>query len=233
MRYDRARGSLDRLKVPAARPGLPSALLLRRPDIAREEASLASAELDVASARAAFFPSIQLTGSTGLQSAALGSLFSGGAFVYSVAAGLTQPIFQAGQLEGQLGVQSGRAAELAATYRRTIIQAFVDVENALAAVREQREQERLLREAVAASQRALDITQTRLREGTVDIVTLFNTQTQLFNNLEALTSVRLLRFQASVSLYQALGGGWTDTGSGAIGRTDPPNGPLPVAAIVR
>ena len=204
-----AGGSLDRLRLPGVRAGLPSQLLLRRPDIARDEANLAAAAANVASARAAFFPSIQLTASGGFQSAALRSLLGGNSLVYSVAAGLTQPIFDGFNLQGQLALQQGRAAELAAAYKRTILQSFLDVENALVAVRETAEFERRQREAVAASRRALDITEQLLRQGTIDIVTLFNVQTTLFGNQDALARVRLQRFQALVSLYQALGGGWT------------------------
>lgn len=225
-----AGGGLDRLRLPGVRPGLPSQLLLRRPDIAREEANLVAAELSVASARAAFFPTIQLTAGGGFQSAALGGLFGANSTFYSLAAGLTQPIFDAGALQGQLAVQSGRAGETAATYRKAIIQSFTDVENALIAIRQDAEHEARLREAVAASRRALDITEQRLREGTIDVVTLFNIQTTLFNNQDALAVVRLLRFQASVSLFQALGGGWTQGRAVAVARLDPPAGPLPVAA---
>ena len=204
-----AGGSLDRLRLPAPRAGLPSQLLLRRPDIARDEANLAAAAANVASARAAFFPTIQLTASGGFQSAALRTLLGGNSLIYSVAAGLTQPIFDGFNLQGQLALQQGRAAELAATYRKTILQSFLDVENALVAVRETAEYEARQREAVAASRRALDITEQRLREGTIDVVTLFTIQTTLFGSQDALARVRLLRFQAAVALHQALGGGWT------------------------
>ncbi len=204
-------GSLDALRAPAVRPGLPSELLLRRPDIAAAEADLASAEASVASARAAFFPSIQLTGSGGFQSAALRSLLGPNALVYSVAAGLTQPIFDGYALQGQLDLQRGRTAEFAALYRRAIIQSLADVENALIAVRQNTEFEARQRDAVAASRRALDITETRLREGTIDVVTLFTVQTTLFSAQDALAGARFLRFQALVSLYQALGGGWTQS----------------------
>ena len=202
-------GSLDGLPLPRVTPGLPAELLLRRPDIAEQEANLESASASVASARAAFFPSITLTGSTGFQSLALKSLLGGGSLVYSVAAGLTQPLIDGYQLQGQLDLQKGRAAEFAASYRKAIIQAFADVENALIAVQQTTERERLQREAVAASRRALDITERQLREGTIDLVTLFNIQTTLFSAQDTLAQVRLLRFQAVVSLYQALGGGWS------------------------
>lgn len=202
-------GSLDRLRLPGVRAGLPSQLLLRRPDIASAESSLASAEASVASARAAFFPTIQLTGSGGVQSAALRSLLGPNALVYSVAAGLTQPIFDGYALQGQFAFQQGRTAELAATYKKAIIQSFADVENALIAVRQTAEQEVRQREAVAASRRALDLSETQLRQGTIDVVTLFTVQNTLFTAQDTLVLVRLQRFQAVVSLFQALGGGWT------------------------
>lgn len=211
-------GSLDALRVPSVRPGLPSELLLRRPDIASAEANIASAEFSVASARAAFFPSIQLTGSTGVQSAALKSLFGPNAFVYSVAAGLTQPIFDGYALQGQLDLQRGRNAEFAALYRRAIVQSFADVENALIAVRQNTEFEVRQREAVAASRRALTIVENQLTQGTIDVVTLFTVQTTLFNAQDLLVQARLLRFQALASLFQALGGGWTQDTAVAIGR---------------
>lgn len=211
-------GSLDALRAPAVRPGLPSELLLRRPDIGAAEATLASAEFSVASARAAFFPSIQLTGSAGLQSAALKSLFGPNALVYSVAAGLTQPIFDGYLLQGQLDLQRGRNAELAALYRRAIVQGFADVENALIAVRQNTEFEVRQREAVAASRRALAIVENQLTQGTIDVVTLFTVQTTLFNAQDVLVQARLLRFQALASLFQALGGGWTQERAIAVGR---------------
>lgn len=206
-------GSLDALRLPAVRAGLPSQLLLRRPDIAAAEADLASAEASVASARAAFFPSIQLTGSGGFQSAALRSLLGPNALIYSVAAGLTQPLFDGYALQGQLDLQKGRTAELAANYKKAIIQSFTDVENALIAVRQTAEQEARQREAVDASRRALALAETQLAQGTIDVVTLFTVQNTLFNAQDSLVLVRLLKYQALVSLYQALGGGWTQSGA--------------------
>ena len=211
-------GSLDALRVPRVRPGLPSELLLRRPDIAAAEATLAANEANVASARAAFFPSIQLTGSGGFQSAVFGSLLGSGALVYGIGAGLAQPIFDGFALQGRLALEQGRTAEAAANYRRTIIQSLADVENALVAIRQTAEFETRQREAVTASRRALDITETRLREGTIDVVTLFTTQTTLFGAQDALAQVRLLRFQAALSLIQALGGGWTPERAAPVAR---------------
>jgi NodT family efflux transporter outer membrane factor (OMF) lipoprotein len=202
-------GSLARLTVPRIRPGLPSQLLARRPDIAAAEAGLASASACVKAARAAFLPDFQLTAQGGLASMMLKNLLRPDAFAASAAAALTQPIFSGGQLEGQLGAATGRQKELLEDYRKAIIQALADVENALEALRQTAAQERSQRVVVAAARRASDITRQRLKEGTIDIVTLLNTQQTLFQAQDQLAQARLQHLQAAVTLYQALGGGWT------------------------
>jgi multidrug efflux system outer membrane protein len=201
-------GSMAALAIPRVTPGLPSELLRQRPDIRMAEADLSSANASVVSARAAFFPSIQLTGQGGFQSAALQTLFSPQAAFYNVAAGLTQPIFDGFRLQGQLDFQRGRQEELLQIYRKTVVSAFADVERALIAIQLTAERERLQRDAVTASRRAFELSETRLREGAVDLVTVLNAQQTLFQNLDALAQTRLARFQAVVSLFQALGGGW-------------------------
>jgi outer membrane protein, multidrug efflux system len=201
-------GTMGALAIPRVTPGLPSELLRQRPDIRMAEADLESANASVVSARAAFFPSIQLTGNGGFQSAALQTLFTPQAAFYNVAASLTQPIFDGFRLQGQLDFQRGRQEEFLQTYRRTVVSAFADVERALIAIQLTAERERLQRDAVVASRRAFDLSETRLREGTVDLVTVLNAQQTLFQNQDALAQTRLARFQAIVSLFQALGGGW-------------------------
>jgi NodT family efflux transporter outer membrane factor (OMF) lipoprotein len=205
-------GSLSRLPLPQVTPGLPSELLTQRPDIREAEAQLASADANVYAARAAFLPSIQLTGQGGFASNALKSLFSPEAAFYSIAAGLTQPIFDGFRLKGLLNLQQGRQEELLQLYRQSVIAAFTDVENALIGVQQNAERERRQREVVESSRRAFDLSETRLREGTIDLVTLLNTQQTLFQAQDTLAIVRLARFQATVSLFQALGGGWPRPG---------------------
>jgi NodT family efflux transporter outer membrane factor (OMF) lipoprotein len=202
-------GSLRRLGVPRIRAGLPSQLLARRPDIAAAEAALSSADASVIAARAAFLPDFQLTAQGGLASMMLKNLLRPDAFAASAAAALTQPIFSGGTLEGQLGVATGRRQELLEDYRKAIIQALADVENALEGLRQGAAQERAQAAVVAAARRASEITRQRLREGTIDIVTLINTQQTLFQAQDQLAQARLQHLQAVVALYQALGGGWT------------------------
>lgn len=201
-------GSLSRLNIPRVSPGIPSDLLFIRPDIRQAETELASANANVTAARAAFFPSIQLTATGGYQSAALQTLFTPQAVFYNAAASLTQPIFDGYRLQSNLDIQRGRQDELLLIYRRAIISAFADVDNALVAVQQGAERERLLREAVVTSRRAFELTETRLREGTVDLITVLNVQQTLFQNEDLLAQARLARLMAVVSLYQALGGGW-------------------------
>jgi len=201
-------GSMQRLALPRVTPGLPSDLLTQRPDIREAELNLAAANANVYAARAAFLPSIQLTGQDGFTSAILRSLFRPEAAFFSIAAGLTQPIFDGGNLLGNLEQRKGRQEELLQNYRKAVISAFADVDNALVAVQQQAEFERLQRQVVEASRRAFNIAETRLREGTVDLVTVLTSQQTLFQAQDALAQARLGRLQAIVSLYQALGGGW-------------------------
>jgi len=201
-------GSLDRLRAPAVTPGLPSEVLTQRPDVREAEAQLAAADADVYAARAAFLPSIQLTGQGGFASNALKNLFTPQGAFYSLAAALTQPVFDGFRLKGQLNQTQGKQDEVLQLYRRSVISAFADVENALIAIQQNTERERREREVVESSRRAFDLSETRLREGTIDLITLLNTQTTLFQAEDTLAIVRLARFQAIVSLFQAVGGGW-------------------------
>jgi outer membrane protein, multidrug efflux system len=201
-------GTLRSVAIPRVTPGLPSELLTQRPDIRESEALLAATNANVENARAQFLPSITLTGAGGYQSAVLRTLVEPQSAFYNIAAGLTQPIFQGGQLLGNLDLQKGRQDELLQTYRKAVVSAFGDVEVALEAVRQSAQQVRLQAEVVNSSQRAFDISEQRLREGTVDLITVLASQQALFQAQDALVQARLQRLQAIVALYQALGGGW-------------------------
>jgi NodT family efflux transporter outer membrane factor (OMF) lipoprotein len=201
-------GSMDQISSPRVTPGLPSELLTQRPDIRRQEAQLASAVANVGNARAQFFPSIQLTGQGGYQSSALVALFQPHAAFFSVVGGLTQPIFDGGKILGNFEFSKARQDELLQTYRKTVVSAFADVDNALVSIRQTTEKLRLQREVVAASRRAFQLSEQQLRAGTADIVTVLNTQLTLFQAEDALWQAELARLLAIVSLYQALGGGW-------------------------
>jgi outer membrane protein, multidrug efflux system len=201
-------GSLYRLTVPRVAPGLPAELLYQRPDIRAAEAELAAADANVEAARAAFFPTITLTGQGGFTSTALRALFRPESAFYSIAAGLAQPIFDGWRLEGELELAQGRQLELLSLYRRAVVSGFTDVERALVSVADTAQRERLQAQVVASSRRAFEIAETRLREGTVDLVTVLITQQALFTAEENRVGVRLARLQAALALFQALGGSW-------------------------
>lgn len=201
-------GSLQSIVPQRVAPGLPSDLLLQRPDIREAEAQLLAADANVDNARAALFPSIQLTGQGGFVSTALTTLIAPQSVVYSAAASVSQPIFDGFRLWSALDQQKGRRTELLADYRKAILSGFADVERALIAVRDLAEQERLQIEAVATARRAYELSETQLNAGTVDITTVLNTERTLFQEQDQLVIVRLTRMQAIVSLFQALGGGW-------------------------
>jgi NodT family efflux transporter outer membrane factor (OMF) lipoprotein len=201
-------GSLRSIAYPRVTPGLPSELLTQRPDIREAEANLAAANANVYNARAQFLPSINLTGEGGYQSSVLKILMRPESVFFNVAAGLTQPIFEGGKLLGNLDLQKGRQDELLQTYRKAVISAFSDVETALDGIRQTALRERLQLEVVTSSRRAFEISEQRLQQGTIDLVTVLQTQQTLFVAELAHVQARLEHVQAIVSLYQALGGGW-------------------------
>jgi NodT family efflux transporter outer membrane factor (OMF) lipoprotein len=196
------------IRVPTITPGLPSDILRQRPDIRQAEAQLAASNYSVESARAAFFPNIALTGQRGFQSAVLASLFGPGAWYYTMAASLTQPVFDGFLRQGQLELAQGQQQEFLADYRKAVLSAFSDVEQALIAVQQQATRERLQADAVRAAREAFELSEQRLREGTVDLITVLTTQQTLFQAQDTLAQIRFARLQAAVNLFQALGGGW-------------------------
>src|SRR5579862_2995882 len=205
---DATNGSLADLSLPAVRPGLTSELLARRPDVAEAEDQLIAANASIAVARASFFPNIQLTASSGVASSALSTLLKSSNGVFAIAAGLAQPIFDGGALKGQYAFAQARYDELVANYRKAILSAFGNVEDALVAVEQTAEQERRQATAVARARRAHEIAQAQLRSGTVTILTVLNTETALFTAQDSLVQARFSHLQSLVGLFSALGGGW-------------------------
>lgn len=206
-------GSTNRIKVPWITPGLPSELLYQRPDIREAEARLAASNFSVEQARAAFFPQIQLTGPTGFESTTLASLFTPGAWFYTLTASLTQPIFDGFLLESQLKQAKGVQLQNLQAYRKAVLSAFSDVEKALIALQKFTLQERLQAQVVASSRKAFEVAETQLRGGTVTLITVLQAEQTLFTAENALVQVRLSKLMAASSLFQALGGGWTPSGT--------------------
>jgi NodT family efflux transporter outer membrane factor (OMF) lipoprotein len=201
-------GSLTALSQPTIVSGLPSQLLMRRPDVAEAEQQLISANADITVARAALFPDIELTATGGYSSNMLDSLINPFNRVYAVSAGLTQPIFHGGALRGQVAYSRARYTELLTTYHKTVLTAFSNVEGALVATRQTAEQEQRQREAVVKARRAYEFAQLQMKAGTVNILTVLNTENALFSAQDVLVQVQYSHLQAMVDLFTALGGGW-------------------------
>jgi NodT family efflux transporter outer membrane factor (OMF) lipoprotein len=202
-------GTLGALALPEVAPGLPAALLERRPDVASAEAQLVAANANLRAARAAFFPDVTLTGTGGWSAIALSTLFGPGSLFAQAAAQAVQTVFDNGAIAAQVAADRGRYEELLADYRKAVVQAFTDVEDGAAAYRLATEQERLEQDAVRTAQLAADISRAQVLAGTVNIVTSLQAQQTLYSDLDTLSQVRLARFTSLVALYKALGGGWS------------------------
>lgn len=196
------------LTLPDVDAGLPSDLLERRPDLAAAEARLAAADADVGAARAALLPRIQLSAATGLASDALLSL-SNPAASLSAAVSLTQNLFDHGRRRTQVQLAESVRRELVESYRKTVLAALKDVEDALAlrdsARREEEAQARIVEQAALA----LRLVEVRYREGADDISALLGAQRTLFQAQDQVLQARRQGLDAALALYKALGGGWS------------------------
>jgi len=194
--------------VPAVSAGLPSDLIVRRPDIRASEARLAAANANVTAARAALFPDIALTGRLGAQSAALGTLVSSPVTGWALAAGLTQSIFDGGALRAQVALSEARQQELLVEYRGTLLGALGETDTALGAAQQAEQRYRFLEQANAEARRAFYLAEIRYRAGSIDLQALLDTQRTWYQSQDTLTQQRAAWLLASVDLFRALGGGW-------------------------
>jgi outer membrane protein, multidrug efflux system len=203
-----AAASLTGVSAPAVSAGVPSQLLARRPDVASAEAQLIAANADIRAARAAFFPTIELTASGGYESTALARLLEPGNRVFSLSGGLTQPIFHGGAILGQYQLSKAHYQELLADYHKAVISAFGNAEDSLAGVSDTDEQVQREQIAAAKARSAYEMSQEQFHAGTVNILTVLGTETSLFAAEDALAQARLAHLEALVGLFNALGGGW-------------------------
>lgn len=202
-----ADGGVQAVGVPQPQAGLPASILQRRPDIRAAEARLQGANFDIGAARAAFYPNLTLTANAGVTSAALGHLLSSNP-VLDIGAALAQTLFDGGQRQGQLTVSQGRATELAAAYRGTVLGALQEVEDGLSATVHQRELEAAAQDAASAAQRASTLAEAQYRLGSSDFLNVLTAQRTRAQAQDALLQARLGRLQAAVGLFRTLGGGF-------------------------
>jgi multidrug efflux system outer membrane protein len=201
---------LEGLLKPGVGAGMPSKLLLRRPDVSQAEADLASAHANVDAARAAFLPHISLTGQGGFVSTAISSLLQSSNFGYVYGASLLQTIFDGGKLISQKRLAEAEQTQLVASYQGVVLNAYADVESALVEVANTGMAEEHLRREVDAARDAFQISQLQYRQGAADLLTVLQAQQTLFSAQDELAQTTLARLQAAVHLYEALGGGWSE-----------------------
>lgn len=190
--------------------GVPSELIIRRPDVLQAEALLRAANADIGAARAAFFPHITLTGSAGRASTMLSGLFKAGSGAWSFAPALTQSIFDAGANRGNLEATKVRRDIGVAQYQKAIQTAFREVADGLAARGTLDDQIASQERFTAAERRRLELAQLLYTNGQASYLDVLTAQTALYDAEQALVSVRLQRLTNLVDLYRALGGGWRE-----------------------
>jgi multidrug efflux system outer membrane protein len=198
----------EQRQPPEVPSGLPSALLERRPDIRQAEEQLIAANAEIGVARAAYFPQISLSATSGLQSSALSNLFTGPAGAWSFGASLTQPIFTGGRLRSGVRLAEAREQTALLVYQQSVQGAFRGVSDALVAYRKTREfrvQEELLFES---AQDAARLSHMRYTGGVTGYLEVLTNETNAFAAELALVQARQNELLALVQLYEALGGGW-------------------------
>nr|MCS9417427.1 TolC family protein [Pseudomonas aeruginosa] len=181
-----------------------------RPDIRAAEQMLIGANANIGAARAAFFPTISLTGSAGTASASLDGLFDSGSRAWSFLPQITLPIFRGGALRANLDVAHVQKRIEIANYEKSIQAAFAEVADGLAGKRTLDEQIRAEQLLVAASQKAYELAEQRFQEGVDDNLTVLDAQRTHYGTQQTLVRTRLTRLNNLIHLYKALGGGWTE-----------------------
>ena len=195
------RAEINTLKIPQVNLTPPATLLTARPDIQSAEAGLRSSNADIGAARAAFFPSLTL----GVDSAIAAGFGGPAAAATSLASNLLAPIFTGGRLTGNLDNVTARQKELAAQYQKTVLVAFQEVEDALAALKSNNEQAALSIGSVRESQNAYDIAKARFDAGAIDYLTLLETQRSLYLAQDNQIAINQGQLQSFVQLRKALG----------------------------
>jgi multidrug efflux system outer membrane protein len=199
--YTVSTAQLTSLKMPAVSLTPPATLLTARPDIESSEAGLRAANADIGAARAAFFPSLTLSASTVI-AAGFGNP---AAAASSIASSLLAPIFTGGQLTGNLENVTARQKELAVTYQKTVLTAFQEVEDALAALKGANDRAEIARSSVIESQNAYNIAKAQFDAGAIDYLNLLDTQRSLYQAQDSQIAINQAQFQSFVQLRKAMG----------------------------
>ena len=198
--------------IPAAPPsvpvGLPSDLLLRRPDVREAERKLAAATASIGVAKSDLFPKFFLTGATGIESVSASDWFAGGSRFWSVGPTVTWRVFDAGKIRANVRVQNARQEQALAAYEETTLTAFEDVEDSLVAYAKEQTRRQSLADSVSSSQKSLDLASKLYSSGLTDFVNVLEAERQLYEAEDALTQSDRNISTDVVALYKSLGGGW-------------------------
>lgn len=205
--FSLANAPLD-TKPPAVPVGLPSQLLERRPDIAAAERRVAEANAQIGVTKAAFFPSLVLSATGGLESTSIASWFTWPARFFSLGPTVNQTLFDKGRRKAETEFARAQYDATVATYRNTVLTSFQEVEDNLAALRILSHELEQQNEAVASSQRALTLAAERYRSGIDSYLNVITAQATLLSNQRTAVTLQAQQMTASVELIKALGGGW-------------------------
>jgi multidrug efflux system outer membrane protein len=208
-----ARGlTIDQLNLPPVPSGLPSDLLEKRPDIRQAEQDLISANARIGVAKAAYFPSVSLTGMYGVASADLSNLFSGPAQIWNIGAGVTVPIFTAGRTQGQVKASEAIQQQALLNYVKSIQTAFREVEDSLVDQNRTRIQLDAEFNQLTALRHYRDLARLRYENGYSSNLEVLDAERNLFSIELTYIQTRGNLFHALVNLYKAMGGGWSVDG---------------------
>ena len=193
---------------PVSSIGIPSTLLERRPDIAAAERQVAAANEQIGIAKAALYPSLAISAGGGSQTTVIGDLLTWPSRFWSVGPQLAETLFEGGKRRAQVKLTEAAYDATVANYRQTVLTAFQQVEDSLAQLRILSEEGEIADRAVKAAQQSLDISTAQYRGGLANYLQVITAQTSLLQNQRSVVDILMRRMAASVSLIQALGGGW-------------------------
>jgi len=207
--------------IPTALPpvpaGLPSDLLLRRPDVQRAEQQLVSATANIGVAKADLFPKFYLNGSAGFESVSASDWFTAGSRFFSAGPTVQWRIFDAGRIRANIKVQTARQQQALAAYEQTTLTAFEDVENGLTAYANEQVRRQSLQSAVTASEKSLDLANKLYASGLTDFLHVLDAERSLYQAQDALVQSDRTISANLIALYKALGGGWETFESATAG----------------
>jgi NodT family efflux transporter outer membrane factor (OMF) lipoprotein len=206
--FDIAGQTLANIVVPQVQPGLPSELLLRRPDLVQAEAQLRSTVAGLDIARSDYFPSISLTGGLNASSTSLSELVTSPDVYFRSSAAILQTLLDTGQRVRTVERTRLTLDSSLSTYRRTVLAAFNEIEVLLSSIQLQTEQVNVAQQNLSAAEESFRIAQVRYEEGVTEFQTVLTSQNTLFSSRNAYLDSKLQQLNTAVNLYQALGGGW-------------------------